>query len=146
MSEREPFRSWVEDYVRPDDDQPINMEAFRVRAVQRGYARRLISGNVGGPPTTRGQSMRQLSERALGAGVRMEMERRERVAADPAEQARLYLQRRGLVVFRAHVVDGPPDRWDVAGHDRWLTDSELIAHAERLGFSRPTTTKGTANV
>jgi len=129
MSERQPFRSWAEDYVRPNEEQPINYEAFRIRAVQRGYSQRLISGKVGSKPTSRGQSMRQLSERALGDGVRAEIERHERLARDPAEQARLHLQRRGVIVFRAHVTGGRADRWKVSGRREELTDEQLIKHA-----------------
>lgn len=59
-------------------------------------------------------------------------------AADPIEQAKLALRRRGRVVFAASVTGGPADRYlvggmvDDAGKPKQLTDRELIEAAWRV--------------
>lgn len=47
------------------------------------------------------------------------------------EQAKLALQRRGRVVYRASVTGGPHDRWFVSGLGPEATDEELVAEAAR---------------
>jgi hypothetical protein len=124
---------------------PVDLDAFKVRAEQRARTRRLLAGGSKEKPTSRGRFMRVQAERALGAAARDEIDRREQRATDPVEMARLYLQRRGYVVVRADVVDGPTDCWEVRGRG-WLTDAELIALAQRQGFNLPTNEEGNADV
>jgi hypothetical protein len=48
------------------------------------------------------------------------------------EQAKLELQRRGRVVYRASVNGGRNDRWFVSGMGGDVTDAQLIEKAEQL--------------
>lgn len=138
MTERPPFRSWVEDY--PHDSRampPINREAFRMRAVQRAASRAMQAGNRPPMVTPRGRfkDTRAASIRAASAKQEAENAARCLRETDEIERARLHLQRRGYKVVRAIVFDGPVDRWDVAGRERWITDAELLELSIRCGFA-----------
>jgi hypothetical protein len=50
---------------------------------------------------------------------------------NPVEQAKLALQRKGLVVYSAEVRGGRKDRFIVSGQPKELTPAELIDLAER---------------
>lgn len=75
------------------------------------------------------------ARRAAGAGVTAKVARREidkRAAdtarlADPLEQAKTRLRRRGFTVFAAEVTGGPKGKFYVGG--RLMTEAELMAKA-----------------
>lgn len=52
--------------------------------------------------------------------------------ADPIEQAKIRLQRRGRIVYRASVTGGREDRWYVSGLGKDVTAEQLLAEAERV--------------
>lgn len=64
------------------------------------------------------------------------MHERDRRAACPVEQAKAHLRRKGFNVFCASVIDGPSDRFVIAGREGLLTRAELLAMAERHGWER----------
>lgn len=70
-----------------------------------------------------------------GAALRDDIERRANEArrSSPVEQARRFLQRRGIVVYRASVDGGCDDCWVISGHGRENADADLIAIAVAKG-------------
>jgi hypothetical protein len=78
-----------------------------------------------------GQKGRTSVERAQMAdiGRRRADEARQ---ADPIEQAKLALQRKGRVVYSASVSGGRKDRFIVSGQPKELTPAELVALAEKV--------------
>ncbi|WBO23962.1 hypothetical protein [Sphingomonas abietis] len=142
MSTRPPFRSWAEDY--PHDSRampPVNLEAFRIRRLQRQKNARVQKDIAAGmmPERKAGRITRAIFDRQIGKREFDDAAARHARETNLIERARLHLQRRGYVVVRAGIVDGPANRWDVRGRDRWLTDDELLALAQRNGFTPPTT-------
>lgn len=53
---------------------------------------------------------------------------------DKTEQAKLYLQRRGLRVFSAEVIGGPKALYVVSGRPDHLTKAELRTFAKQRGW------------
>jgi len=45
-------------------------------------------------------------------------------------EARLFLQREGYPVYRAHVIGGPKDRWVVGSYNHHFTDAEMVELAD----------------
>lgn len=140
MNDRPPFRSWVEDY--PHDSRampPIDREAFRIRAVQRGKNARTRAGVASGKAagTKRGSKISRVRQdhQIMSREVAFEQAAALR-ATDLIERARLHLQRRGYRIVRASMFGGKPDHWDIAGRDRWISNEELLALAERQGFTK----------
>ncbi|WCT72083.1 hypothetical protein PQ455_10525 [Sphingomonas naphthae] len=131
---QKPFRSWVEDYVCPVEDQPIDREAFHRRSLQRRCTKRLLAGEVGKAGSTRGERIRHGYLSAWSANARAEMAERDHRTADTAEQARRYLQRRGFIVYRASVTGGDASRWIIDGRPASIDDDALISLAIAKGF------------
>lgn len=59
---------------------------------------------------------------------------RERLRTDPFEQAKQFLQRRGMVVFCCSVVGGPKDLFVIRGKDGPFSRAEIVRLAERKGW------------
>jgi hypothetical protein len=97
--------------------------------VKRGLTRaaeRLLDG--GGGDTTGGAVSPAV--RAIANDIQRTREAQER-QVNPVEQARVALQRKGLVVYSASVAGGRKDRFIVSGQQKELTPAELIDLAER---------------
>jgi hypothetical protein len=136
MSETRPkFRSWVEDYQPPVEEQPIDREAFRSRAVQRAAMRRNLEGDLRPfkGTITPGKLCKIAYDRTKAANMAAEHRDREQRRSCPIEQAKLHLQRRGAIVFRSSVTGGRRDLWTVPGRGE-LSDEQLLELAERKGF------------
>lgn len=121
------FRSWVEDYRRPESEQPIDREAFRFRAAQRGRTRSVASD---------GARAKNKVGTANFHFVRAEVEAARAAAArrtDPVLCAQLHLQKRGYIVTRAATLVRGATGWKVGGRPGTLTDDELIALAAQRG-------------
>ena len=56
-------------------------------------------------------------------------------ASDPFEQAKMFLQRKAGPVFCADMRGGPPNKWFVSGQPDYLSEAELIALAEKKGWT-----------
>jgi hypothetical protein len=80
----------------------------------------------------------RLTSSNQGAHAFMQQQQRERWEseqarlADPVEQAKTALRRRGRTVYSMSVHDGPADRFFCSGLGRDVTGEQLIAEAERL--------------
>lgn len=137
MTSRPPFRSWVEDYPHPDRREmpPVDREAFRIRAVQRANTQRARTGTAKPKTDGRGRTTRAKFEQLIGHRDMAAAEAARFRTTDPIEAARLHLQRRGYAVVRASMFGGRPDQWDIAGRDRWISNDELLALAQRQGFT-----------
>ncbi|USI71633.1 hypothetical protein [Sphingomonas morindae] len=72
--------------------------------------------------------------KAVARTVLAEHATRERLA-QPAERAKLFLQSRHYVVFAAPLAGGPAGHWKIGGRNGFATTAEMIALAERLGFT-----------
>jgi hypothetical protein len=136
MSDTRPkFRSWVEDYRPPVEEQPIDREAFRARAVQRAAMRRYLEGAY--QPfkgaLTSGARSKLGYERAISANAIAEHNGRAARRTCPVEKAKLHLQRRRVIVFRSSVTGGRRDLWTVPGRGE-LSDEQLLELAERKGW------------
>jgi hypothetical protein len=92
------------------------------RAIAREAEQRLSGEKVGGVESPAVRSAMQLIRDRKSAEERQ---------TNPVEQAKLALQRKGLVVYSAEVRGGRKDRFIVSGQPKELTPAELIDLAER---------------
>lgn len=111
-----PFRSWAEDHPRASTWR-FDRDAYADQMRRRGWLERL-----------------QHRGTQDGAVARLILEGRQeeaRRAADPVEQAKAVLRRRGYVVFAA-AIQGGEDGQYIVGR-RLLDRDGLLALAARLG-------------
>lgn len=123
--------------ARFDDAQGRMRAAVIGEAVAEGVVRAKADAAAGAavkPPLVRLASMQSARSREAAAAnaeaARVEQERR---ASDPAEQAATFIRRKGPVVYRPVDDEGRKlPVWKV-GREQ-LTDDQLIAKAERMGW------------
>ena len=82
------------------------------------------------------RAWRRRPDAEISAEARRHQEERKRFAdlrpPMSVDVAKLELQRRGRIVYRASVAGGRVDRWFVSGRGNQVTDAELIRLAEQL--------------
>lgn len=59
---------------------------------------------------------------------------REKRLSDPFEQARTFLQRKGMVIFSASIVGGPEDVFRVRGKDQPFSRLQIVELARAKGW------------
>jgi hypothetical protein len=109
------------------DKQRLNGQRYasEVRRGQEREAAALVDQGVDPSSvksTFQGNLMRQIIARRAD----------EARQADPVEQAKIALQRKGRTVYAASVVGGPKNRFVVSGLGTEVTPAALIAEAERI--------------
>lgn len=114
------FKSWVEDYVKPEE----RFDPELVRAAMRRRGKVVLTGQS---PGTKGYYTTLVN---IANAAAREKHRRE----DPFEQAKSFLQKRGPV-FSATFRDGPKGEWFVAGQRGFLTNKQVIELAKRKGWT-----------
>ena len=102
---------------------PVALELQRIRRAARTKAQG-------------GRELRGLSDAGASAFLTQRALQRaeddQRRLADPLEQAKLALQRRGRVVYRMAVHGGRADRWFISGLGCDRTDADLLSLAASL--------------
>lgn len=118
--ERPKFRSWVEDYLKPEEK--INPELVRIAMNRRGRTH------------LNGQSKNTKGYHTTVANIAEAQAREKHRREDPFELAKSFLQKRGPV-FSATFRDGPKGEWFVAGQRGFLTGAQVIELAKRNGWA-----------